>query len=816
MKQSSAAEKLTADQNQLAKHAVQVHKFGGSSLASAQCIVRVVDIIRQHCQLNDIVVVSANGGTTDALFALYHQAILQTETLEISLHDIKSMQAQLISELLSPSNEKRLLTQLDADCAQLKKWLENSPQQHQADILAFGELWSARLLSEVLSEKVCPSVMVDSRDFLVIDNDKACQVNTQVSKTQLYQLKQRHKLAVITGYIAKNSQNETCTLGRNGSDYSATIMASLVGALNVTLWTDVDGIYSADPRVVPSARKLHRLPNGVAKELGRLGNPVLHAKTLQPLTDHSTHLHVASSFDPSISGTEIGKFGQIAKQELSVTFLNDLLLAQSDSFTGNLGEQAQQEFSAVCGDDKAGFIVIHQEQQKAVSQWLASHDTEVKFTPASILATVGHKVIHHGDVQAWFKRSLRHSKTFARVNSPNEHSIMAVLTQACTTELLNNVHHDMTKDARHIGLVVAGLGNIGERFLEMLPAQLSRVPALENVHLVGLVSSKKALFNNDGIEVNQALSLYQKDAQPIDKSELMSWLANHPYDELVVVDVTPSEQFSLLYEDFFKQGIHVIGANKWAASSSTDNYKTLLASAAKSKSLWFGNTTVGAGLPINYAINDLLNSGDNITEISGIFSGTLSWIFETYDGTLPFSKLMLDALSQGITEPDPREDLSGRDVQRKLLILARAAGFELSLADIECQNLVPDALQTLSIPDFLAAADQLDSFFSEQLNQAKEKQCCIRYIARFSVSESGKLTAKVGLEVLSNNDAFASLTPCDNIFQIKSGWYQENPLIIRGPGAGRDVTASGIHSDLVNICQRLNTRQSQVKLKGID
>lgn len=816
MIESNAVEKLTADRNQLAKHAVQVHKFGGSSLASAQCIARVVEIIRQHCQLNDIVVVSANGGTTDALFSLYDQAITISLELEESIEQLQQMQAQLISELLEPSSAKQLLTHLAEDFKQLHGWLTHLPEQHQADILAFGELWSARLLSAVLSEQVCPSFMIDARDFMVIDNDKSCQVDSSLSKKQLFQLKQNEKLAVITGYITKNEQGETCTLGRNGSDYSATIMASLVGALNVTLWTDVDGIYSADPRVVPSTRKLHRLPNGVAKELGRLGNPVLHAKTLQPLTDHSTHLHVASSFDPAISGTEIGKFGQIAKQELSVTYLNDLLLAQSDSFLGALGEQAQQEFQTVCGDEKAGFIVIHQEQQKSVSQWLASHDTEVKFTPASILATVGHKVIHHGDVQARFKRSLRHSKTFARVNSASEHSIIAILTQVCTTELLNQVHHAMTKDARHIGLVVAGLGNIGERFLEMLPAQLNRVSALENVHLVGLVSSKKALINNDGIEVHQALSLYQQDSESFDKSLLMTWLANHPYDELVIVDVTPSEQFSLLYEDFFQQGIHVIGANKWAASSSTENYSSLLESARKHKSLWLGNTTVGAGLPINYAITDLLNSGDNITEISGIFSGTLSWIFETYDDSQPFSALMLDALSQGITEPDPREDLSGRDVQRKLLILARTAGFELSIDDIVCQNLVPEQLQSLSTEEFLAQANQLDAFFSEQLMQAKNKQCCIRYIARFSVTSSGQITAKVGLEVLSENDAFASLTPCDNIFQIKTGWYQENPLIIRGPGAGRDVTASGLHSDLVNICQQLNTRQTQVKLKSMD
>ncbi|MEW6990686.1 bifunctional aspartate kinase/homoserine dehydrogenase II [Colwelliaceae bacterium 6441] len=820
MKQSNVVEQLSAERNQLAKHAVHVHKFGGSSLASVQCINRVVEIIRQHCQLNDVVVVSANGNTTDALFSLYQQAIeLSPELLpqlKDALDQLKTMQEELINELLRPANATLLLAQLAADFQQLEQWLITAPAQHQADMLSFGELWSARLLSAILSEKVCPSFHVDARHFLVIDNDQSCRVDTTKSRKQLYDLKQAEKLAVVTGYITKNEQGDTCTLGRNGSDYSATIMASLVGALNVTLWTDVDGIYSADPRVVPSARKLHRLPNGVAKELGRLGNPVLHAKTLQPLTDHSTHLHVASSFDPTISGTEIGKFGQIAKQELSVTFLNDLLLAQSTSFEGALGEQAAQKFQAICTDNKAGFIVIHQEQQKAVSQWLASHDTEVKFTPVSLLATVGHKVVHHGDVQARFKRALKHSKTFAIVNSTNEHSIIAVLTQACTTELLNNIHHDMTKDVRHIGLVVAGLGNIGERFLELLPAQLNRVTALENVHLVGLLSSKTALINNDGIEVSQALSLFQQEAQSYDKALLMKWLTNHPYDELIVVDITPSEQFSLLYEDFFQQGIHVIGANKWAASSSSENYQILCETAKRNKSLWLGNTTVGAGLPINYAITDLLNSGDNITEISGIFSGTLSWLFETYDGITPFSTLMLNALSQGITEPDPREDLSGRDVQRKLLILARAAGFELAIADIICQDLVPESLQGLSTEEFLAQADKLDDYFSTQFSDAQAKQSCIRYIARFTVKDSGELIAKVGLEVLANNDAFANLTPCDNIFQIKSGWYQDNPLIIRGPGAGRDVTASGLHSDLVTICQQLTTRQTQVKIKGID
>jgi len=402
------------------------------------------------------------------------------------------------------------------------------------------------------------------------------------------------------------------------------------------------------------------------------------------------------------------------------------------------------------------------------------------------------------------------------VASANSHSVIAILPEPCSTELLNNVHHDMVKDARHIGLVVAGLGNIGERFLTLLPEQLNRIYALENIHLVGLLSSKKALINNDGIDVNQALSLFKKEAQDYDYQQLLPWLSNHPYDELIVVDITPSEDFSLLYQDFFSQGIHVIGANKWAASADTAHYNKLVKTADKNKCLWLGNTTVGAGLPINYAIDDLNNSGDKITAIAGIFSGTLSWLFETYDGSTAFSTLLIDALKQGITEPDPREDLSGRDVQRKLLILARMAGFELALDDIDCKNLVPQALQDISTADFLARADELDSFFADALTAANNQNCCIRYVARLSVADDGKINAKVSLEVLPQSDAFASLTPCDNIFQISSHWYQENPLIIRGPGAGRDVTAGGLHSDLVNICQQLAHKQNQVKIKGIN
>lgn len=817
---------LNIPENKLAKHAINVHKFGGSSLANAQCIERVLDIIRQNCQLNDIIVVSANGKTTDGLFALLSLVEADKEddfadTLARLLVELQQQQKALINTLLNEYNAKQLSQSLALDIAQLTQWLASDFIAHRNDILAFGELWSARLLSALLNEKICPSNAIDARDFLVINNEQDCAIDHALSYAQLKTHLQFGKLAVVTGYISKDTRGKTCTLGRNGSDYSATIMASLVGALNVTLWTDVDGIYSADPRVVPNARKLHRLPNGVAKELGRLGNPVLHAKTLNPLVNeslaHHCHLHVASSFDAQVSGTEIGKFGQIAKQELSVTYLNELLLATSVSFTGDSAKRAIAELSPICADEKQGFIVIKQSQQKALSHWLASHDVEVTFQPVAIIATVGHKVALRGDIKARFKRALKSAQPICLVGSDNTHSVIAIISEPCSVELLNNVHHDIIKDARHIAVVVAGLGNIGQHFLALLPAQLNRVYALENIQLVGLLSSKKALINNDGIDVNKAISLFKQGAQDYDHQQLLSWMNNHPYDELIVVDITPSEEFSLLYQDFFALGIHVIGANKWAASASTQDYNQLVNTADKHNSLWLGNTTVGAGLPINYAIEDLNNSGDKVTAIAGIFSGTLSWLFETYDGSVAFSTLLLDALAQGITEPDPREDLSGRDVQRKLLILARMAGFELSLDDIDCKNLVPEALQGLTTQEFLARANELDDFFSSALSDANNNDCCIRYVARLQYdADTSNLTAQVSLEVLPQTDAFASLTPCDNIFQISSQWYQDNPLIIRGPGAGRDVTAGGLHSDLVNICQQLVHRQHQVKIKGLN
>mgnify|MGYP000151744875 CR=1 FL=1 len=800
------------------KVSCSVHKFGGSSLANSQCINRVVSIIKEHGKLEDLIVVSANGKTTDQLFKLLdatdEQAVTQLANIEIE-------QIALISDLLSTKGTATLSTQLSADIELIDRYfIESKVNENRNDILSFGEVWSARLLAAVISENLCPATAIDARDILVLDSQNNFTLNEPLSRQNLAQAKQAGKLNILTGYIAKDELGNTQTLGRNGSDYSATIVAHLLNADNVTLWTDVDGVYSADPRLISTARKLHRLENSVAKELGRLGNPVLHAKTLNPLATHSIHLNVASSFLPEDIGTEIGAFGEIAKSEISVTHNNELIKINSQQFSQLILEQINARFLPIYQCQNSTCVVISEQFSDLAVHYLREQDIDFSTQDVSLIAVVGYQIANRGEIKARFNRALKDTDISEFVGSENGHSLLAFFEHESSVELINQVHSQVTKDSRNIGLVIVGLGNIGQRFLELLPGQLAKIHALDNVHLVGLASSKRALFNTDGIDVSQALDLFNKDSLQYDNQVLLEWLEQHPYDELVLVDITPSEKFSDLYQSFFERGIHIVSANKCAGASSTENYNGLLNSQKASGSQWLVNTTVGAGLPINYAISDLQNSGDCIEEISGIFSGTLSWLFANFDGSQPFSQLLNDALAQGFTEPDPRDDLSGLDVQRKLLILARLAGFDLELDDIDCQNLVPLALQPLSLANFLEQSSLLDDFFSEKLKQATAQNACLRYVARFTQTSDGAkgkgYKAKVGLEVLAQDHAFANLTPCDNVFLLNSVWYQDNPLIIRGPGAGRDVTAGGLHSDLVNLCRTLENKTKEVVIKGIN
>ncbi|WP_256744015.1 bifunctional aspartate kinase/homoserine dehydrogenase II, partial [Cronobacter sakazakii] len=351
------------------------------------------------------------------------------------------------------------------------------------------------------------------------------------------------------------------------------------------------------------------------------------------------------------------------------------------------------------------------------------------------------------------------------------------------------------------GLMLFGKGNIGSRWLELFAREqetLSARTGLEFV-LAGVVDSRRSLLNYDGLDASRALAFFNDEAVEQDEESLFLWMRAHPYDDLVVLDVTASQDLADQYLDFASYGFHVISANKLAGASNSQNYRQIRDAFAKTGRHWLYNATVGAGLPVNHTVRDLRDSGDSILSISGIFSGTLSWLFLQFDGTVPFTELVDQAWQQGLTEPDPRVDLSGKDVMRKLVILAREAGYDIEPDQVRVESLVPAGCEEGSVDHFFEYGDALNEQMVQRLEAARELGLVLRYVARFDAN--GK--ARVGVEAVRPEHPLASLLPCDNVFAIESRWYRDNPLVIRGPGAGRDVTAGAIQSDLNRLAQLL-------------
>ncbi|TLU61076.1 aspartate kinase [Thalassotalea litorea] len=798
-----------------------VHKFGGSSLGTVQSLETVLSIIDQRVNDDDLIVVSANGKTTDKLVEIIGLVTQCQDTEdEAFTHLLLLIQAEhkaLIQQLLDGDIEcqQSLVESLNADIRQIQQWyLQQSLLENRNDLLAFGELWSSRLLTAVLNQRGRRTVAIDTRECFVLSCPVKTTLNRQRSADLLLGILESKRLHVLTGFIAVDEQGVTQTLGRNGSDYSATLAAELIDANDVCLWTDVDGIYSADPRIVPSAKKLQRIEASVARELGRLGNPVLHAKTLSPLKEKNIHLHINNTFYPQQVGSEVGQFGEIARQEVSITHSNQLIGFQSKRFNGKLLEQLQQTFSFIDVDETLQQVIISAEQAYELRYHLQELCVDFQTHSMSLLAAVGF-AIRDSQWHREFVANIENSPYPTQKISVNEHSLVAFSKSDCQIEWVNKLHNRFTRKHRNIGVIVAGTGNIGETFLANFLSQQQSRQELSQVHLIGVVNSTQAWFDVDGLPADKVVAEFSQHAKPCDINGLVDWLQRHPFDEVILVDITPSETFAQSYQQFFAAGVHLISANKCANTFAQHALQDLQNRANKLDCQWLSNTTVGAALPVNYALKDLCDSGHQIEEISGIFSGTLSWLFSNFDGAKSFSQLIKDALALGLTEPDPRDDLSGLDVQRKLLILARLAGFELNLEDITCHSLVPESLVGLSKQDFLDQSHLLDTDFNNQLLAAQQNDACLRYVAKLAYVD-GNLTARVGIEALDNKHAFASLNPCDNIFLIKTNWYQENPLIIQGPGAGREVTAAGLHSDLVHLCRQLNSKHQDVDIKGIN
>jgi aspartokinase/homoserine dehydrogenase 2 len=370
-----------------------------------------------------------------------------------------------------------------------------------------------------------------------------------------------------------------------------------------------------------------------------------------------------------------------------------------------------------------------------------------------------------------------------------------VLRTSDTSVLIQGIHTQLFQAQKRIGLVLCGKGNIGSSWLELFAKQKSELEKRRGMSfdLIGVVTSQTHWMDLNGIEPIRVLNSYEDESVESTNNEWLDSLSHQQeFDEVVVLDVTASEEISNLYPDIAEKGFHLISANKVAGSSSSEFYHKVQDAFAKTGRHWLYNATVGAGLPINHTVRDLRESGDEITAFSGIFSGTLSWLFQQFDGSIPFSELVELAWQQGLTEPDPRADLDGSDVMRKLVILARESGLMIEPENVKVASLVPDELLDLSIDQFFDQGQLLSELLAERLEKAQKEDRVLRYVAR--LERDGKAT--VGIEALNKEHALANLLPCDNIFAIESAWYKDNPLVIRGPGAGREVTAGAIQSDI--------------------
>ncbi|MCK8044952.1 bifunctional aspartate kinase/homoserine dehydrogenase II [Shewanella sp. 1CM18E] len=789
-----------------------LHKFGGSSLADADCYRRVAHILLTHGHSDDLVVVSAAGKSTNFLYKLLELSATK-QLWQEELQTLISFQQNLIEQLLSNEQARSLRERLSTDQSQLISLLSipsiNDYQSSQ--VVSFGERWSARLLAALLRESGVAASDVDARTLLIADEAAVPQIRLQESRARVHALTESHpnERLIITGFICANERGDTLLLGRNGSDFSATLIASLADIERVTIWTDVEGVFNADPNKINDAKLLSSLSLAEANRLAHLGSPVLHNRTLQPLFDTEVSLAVRSSYASHTDFTLIAPKSSSASAPVvtnlnSVALFNLELKTQFKPFIALLDEAGLSPLAHWELGQNRIELTVTLENQKQVLALLETNSEALGVSDIKITDNLGLVALVSADANLYRRGFARLLSRNARPLFNDGMSLVTLVPQSQVNLLTQKVHRRCAGPRKRIGVLLLGVGNIGEAWVELFAsAQAALNKELEaSVELVGLLSSKKALISDDGIELDSWKSAFENAATPWQYDTLFDELHQLECDEVIALDISASADLTLQYPEFFARGIHVVSANKLAGSGPLPFYLELKQQLDNRRLFWRYNASCGAGLPVQHALNDLHNSGDSIEAVGGIFSGTLCWLFENFDAKKPFSELVLEAKGLGITEPDPRDDLSGRDMQRKLLILAREIGFEIELDDIELKSLVPAALAELSLEQFLSRIDELDADMLQQFVTAAEQDKVLRYVASLDKVD-GKLKAEVGIQWVDNSHPYANLTPGDNVFVIRSEFYQDNPLIIRGPGAGRLVTAAAVQSDLAHICRDL-------------
>ncbi len=816
-----------------------IHKFGGTSLADAACFRRVADIIVSQPAGNLAVVVSAIDGVTDLLLGLIDQAA-DDQPVQDTIETLRSRYEAMVVELLSASRADSLRQQFTEEVEKIESVLKalslvKAASHRSRDLVAgFGELWSARLLAALLDEgaqREGAVTCVDARDVLVVEaGEMGPIVVWELTREQCKRViaDDYQGVVVVTGFIARNREGLQTTLGRNGSDYSASIFGGLLGAVAVNIWTDVEGVMSGDPRRVPEAQVIDEISYNEAMELAYFGAKVIHPQTMAPAVTHGIPIRIRGTFTPERLGTEITAtpghrdalvkgisgidgialmnlegagmigvpgtadrlFGALREAAISVTLISQGSSEHSICFA--VPEESADQVKAVV--ERAFAVELSQGQVQNIEVTKG----------CGVLAVVGDGMAGLPGVAGRFFRTLGSAGINVRAiaQGASERNISAVIASKDMTRALRAVHGSFYLSAKTVSIGLIGPGSVGSALLDQMAGEAERLRRSFNLDLRvrAVSSSSRMLLADRRIDLGTWREDFES-GQAMDLERCVDHLQADHLPHAVLLDCTAEDSIASRYGQWLERGIHVITPNKRAHSGSLDYYADLKRISHGANTHFLYEATVGAGLPVIQTVKDLVETGDEITSISGILSGTLAYLFNVFDATQPFSEIVRDAKARGYTEPDPRDDLSGMDVARKAVILAREAGLALELADLEVESLVPAALANASVDEFLERLADFDAPMAERYQQAQQDNRVLRYVAEVDL---GQGTANVRLASYPRDHPFANISLTDNIVQFVTRRYCENPLIVRGPGAGPDVTAAGIFADLLRLCSMLS------------
>jgi aspartokinase/homoserine dehydrogenase 1 len=809
------------------------HKFGGTSVADAERYRHVAQLLLAREETVQVVVVSAMKGVTDALIdvarAAARPAAGVTPEWRERWHELRARHRGAAVSLLGEhaGSAVEWLDQRFDELAQVLGALGvigGLPEEVLQRVQGLGEVYSARLLGEHLRALGEDCAVLDARDVLVVSHGElGVDVDWERSQQRLRDWRQANpqKRVVVTGFVARDEQDRITTLGRNGSDYSGAIFAALFDADELHIWTDVDGVLSADPRVVPEAVQLESLSYDEACELAYFGAKVVHPQTMSPAIERGLPIIIRNTFQPDHPGTRITAERDFSGPVKGLTLSPGLALVNVEG-TGLIGVPgtAERVFAAL-RNAKVSVVMISQGSSEhsiccVVKQEDADHAQatlvnafaheltvgqvqRVQQVPGiSVLAAVGDGMAGQPGVAARLFESLGRAQVNIRAiaQGSSERNISVAIDSDHATRALRAAHAGFYLSPQTFAVGVIGPGNVGAALLDQLLTARDGLLERANLdlRLRAVASRSRQLLDPRGIEGDWR-ERFKAEAGPVDLDRFAAHLLDSHLPHVVIVDCSASPEVADRYPQWLAAGIHVVTPNKQAGAGPLARYAAIRDASAASGARFRYEATVGAGLPVISTLRDLLDTGDAVVSIEGILSGTLAWLFNRYDGSVPFSQLVAQARSLGYTEPDPRDDLSGTDVARKLVILAREAGRTLSLEDVQVESLVPEPLRQASVEDFMARLQEVDAAFASRLQAAHAAGKVLRYVARLDAE--GR--ASVGLVELPKEHAFANLRLTDNIVQFTTRRYCENPRIVQGPGAGPEVTAAGVFADVLRV-----------------